>query len=152
MSPSLRCFGYIRLSYLRQWVHAFHRPSISSGGQRHVHNVRQRDSGPTWPGVDWIWLKGRLRASSTAWEKEQDEEIEHVLWSAETMCLLLGSRSVGPDSLQFQGLQHIRLPCPSLSPGVCLNSAELVMISKHLMLCRPLLLLLSIFPSWNQSY
>ena len=26
------------------------------------------------------------------------------------------------DSLQPHGLQHIRLPCPSLSPGVCSNT------------------------------
>ena len=30
--------------------------------------------------------------------------------------------SVMPDSLQPHGLQHARLPCPSLSPGVCSNS------------------------------
>ena len=29
------------------------------------------------------------------------------------------------DSLQPHGLQHTRLPCPSLSPGVCLNSGPL---------------------------
>ena len=124
-SPSLRCFGYIRLSYLRQWVHTLHHPSISLGGQRHVHNVRQSDGASIWPGADWAWLKGRLSASSTAWEKEQDEEIEDVLWSAETTQLLLCSRSVVPNPLQLQGLQHTRLPCPSLSPRVCLNSHPL---------------------------
>ena len=30
-----------------------------------------------------------------------------------------------PDSLQPHGLQHARLPCPSLSPGVCSNSCPL---------------------------
>ena len=29
------------------------------------------------------------------------------------------------DSLQPHGLQHIRCPCPSLSPGVCSNSCPL---------------------------
>ena len=29
------------------------------------------------------------------------------------------------DSLQLHGLQHTRLPCPSLSPGVCSNSCSL---------------------------
>ena len=29
------------------------------------------------------------------------------------------------SSLQFQGLQHVRLPCPSLSLGVCSNSCPL---------------------------
>ena len=32
------------------------------------------------------------------------------------------SRSVMSNSLQSHGLQHIRLPCPSLTPRVCWNS------------------------------
>ena len=40
------------------------------------------------------------------------------------------------DSLQPHGLQHARLACPSLSPGVCsLMSIESVMPSNHLSLC-----------------
>ena len=35
------------------------------------------------------------------------------------------SRSVVSDSLQHHELQHIKLPCPSLSPGVCSNSYPL---------------------------
>ena len=50
-------------------------------------------------------------------------------------------------------LQHTRLPHPSLSPWVCSNSCPLshviesVTLSNHLILCHPLLLLPSIFPS-----
>ena len=46
-------------------------------------------------------------------------------------------------SLQPHGLQHSRLLCPSLSPGVCLNSLflESVMLSNHLILCCPILLM-----------
>ena len=45
-------------------------------------------------------------------------------------------------------LQHARPPCPSPTPRVySLMSTELVMPSSHLILCRPLLLLPSIFPS-----
>ena len=52
-----------------------------------------------------------------------------------------------PNSLQPHGLQHARLPCPSLSLGVCSDSTtESMMPSNHLILCRPLLLP-SIFPS-----
>ena len=52
------------------------------------------------------------------------------------------------DSLQPDGLQHIRLPCPSLSPSLLkLTSIESVMLSSHLIPCCPLLLLPSIFPS-----
>ena len=51
------------------------------------------------------------------------------------------------DSLQTHGLQHARLPCPSLSPRVCPNlmSIESVMPSNYLILRCPLLLLSSIF-------
>ena len=50
------------------------------------------------------------------------------------------------DSLHPHELQHARLPCPSLSPRVCSNSCP-VMLSNHLILCHPLLLLPSVFPS-----
>ena len=39
--------------------------------------------------------------------------------------LLLFSRSVVSNSLQPHGLQHTRLLCPSLSPGVCSDSCPL---------------------------
>ena len=43
---------------------------------------------------------------------------------------------------------HARLPYPSPNPGACsLMSIESVMPSNHLILCHPLLLLPSIFPS-----
>ena len=45
------------------------------------------------------------------------------------------------NSLQLHGLQHTRPPCPSPT------SIELLMPSKHLILCHPLFLLPSIFPS-----
>ena len=51
---------------------------------------------------------------------------------------------------QPHGLQHARLPCPSLYPGACSNSRPLSLLempSYHLILCRPLRLLLSVFPS-----
>ena len=58
------------------------------------------------------------------------------------------SHSVAPDSLQAHGLQHARPPCPSPTPGVLkLMCIESVMPSNHLILCRPLLLLPSIFTS-----
>ena len=39
--------------------------------------------------------------------------------------LLLFRHSVVSNSLLLRGLQHTRLPCPSLSPDVCLNSCPL---------------------------
>ena len=41
------------------------------------------------------------------------------------------------NSLQPHGLQHARLPCPSLSPRFM--SIELVMLSNHFILCHSLL-------------
>ena len=52
------------------------------------------------------------------------------------------------DSLRPHELQHARPPCPSPTPGVHSNSSiESVMPSNHLILCCPLLLSPSIFPS-----
>ena len=50
-------------------------------------------------------------------------------------------------SLRPHGLQHTRLLCPSPAPRTWSNSCPLVMPSNRLVLCRPLLLLPSIFPS-----
>ena len=71
-------------------------------------------------------------------------QIPSKLWSSVQF-----SHSVMSDSLWSHGLQHTRLPCTSTnSQSLCkLMSIELVMPSKHLVLCRPLLLLPSIFPS-----
>ena len=53
------------------------------------------------------------------------------------------------DSLQPQGLQRPRLPCSSVSPGLCSNSCPIksMMPSNYLILCHTVLLLSSVFPS-----
>ena len=53
------------------------------------------------------------------------------------------------NSFRPRGLQHTRLPCPSLSPRACSNSCLLCRwcYPFHLVLCRPSLLPPSIFPS-----
>ena len=52
------------------------------------------------------------------------------------------------DSLQPHGLQHARPLCPSPTPSLPkLMSIESVKPSNHLIFCRPLLFLPSIFPS-----
>ena len=65
------------------------------------------------------------------------------------MCSVQLSGSVMSNSLRPHGLQYTGLPRPSLSPRVCSNSCtiESVMPSNHLILCHPLFLLPSIFPS-----
>ena len=52
------------------------------------------------------------------------------------------------DFLRPHGLQHVRPPFPSPTPGVDSNMChESVMPSNHLILCHPFLLPSSIFPS-----
>ena len=49
-------------------------------------------------------------------------------WSNKYCCSkqqILFSCSVVSNSLQPHGLQHTRIPCPSLSPGICSNSCPL---------------------------
>ena len=59
------------------------------------------------------------------------------------------SRSVVSDSLQPHESQDARPPCriTNSQSSLRLTSIESVMPSRHLILCRPLLLLPSIFPS-----
>ena len=63
--------------------------------------------------------------------------------------LLFSSVAQLCPTLWPHGLQHARLPCPSPTLGACSNSCpwKLVMPSNHLILCCPLLLLPSVFPS-----
>ena len=63
--------------------------------------------------------------------------------------LLLFSCSFVSDFSWPHGLQHARLPCPSLSPGACSNSCPLSCWCHPTILCCPLLLLPSI--SQHQS-
>ena len=53
------------------------------------------------------------------------------------------------NSFRPHGLQHARPPCPSPAPRALLKlmSIQSVTPSNHLILCRPLLLLPSIFPN-----
>ena len=58
------------------------------------------------------------------------------------------SHLVVSDSSRPQGPQHARPPCSSPTPGLLkLMSIESLMPSNHLILCHPLLLLPSVFPS-----
>ena len=63
--------------------------------------------------LPWIWCAGKA-----LWP----------LWPSHSQIItstLLFRHSVMSDSLQSQGLQHARLPCPSPSPRVCSNSCPL---------------------------
>ena len=89
----------------------------------------------------------------------QETKILYILWCRQkkkrgnTGIMFLCSSvqfsgSVVSDFLWPRGLQHTRPLCPSPTPIVYSNSSiESVMSSNHLILCRPLLLPPSIFPS-----
>ena len=63
-------------------------------------------------------------------------------------CSVQSGHSAMSDSLQSHGLQHAKLPCPSLSPRVCSKSCPLSQwCHSTISSCHPLLLLPSIFPS-----
>ena len=82
-------------------------------------------------------------------KEEQDSNRIIVVIVTDFKILLLFSRSVVSNCLHPHGLQHARLPYPSLSPGACSNSCPLiesVVSSNHPILCHPFLLP-SIFPS-----
>ena len=68
------------------------------------------------------------------------------------LLLLLFSHSAMSNSLQTHGQWHPRLPCPSPSPRVCSNLCPLSRWYNHLILCCPLLLLPSVFPSIRVLY
>ena len=74
--------------------------------------------GPSWdPAVSrfcWGPGKDRLPGPSTA-----------SRWPHNPYSLLAIVQSLSPDSLWSRGLQHTRLPCLPLSPGVCSNSCSL---------------------------
>ena len=69
------------------------------------------------------------------------------IWELRPVQSVQFSRSVVSHSLQPHEPKHARPPFPSPTPGVHPNSIVLGMLSSHLILCHPLLLLPSIFPS-----
>ena len=90
---------------------------------------------------------GTVTVTRTTDWKQPNIHISRIWIGKETECCCSVSKPWS-NSFQLHGLQHAVLPCPSLSSRVLeLMSIESVMPSNHLILCRPLLLLLSIFPS-----
>ena len=88
--------------------------------------------------------RGAWQALYSPWGQKESDRTEHM----HNNVLCCSVIKLCP-TLRPHGLQHTRLPCPSLSSRVCSNSCplKLVMPSNHLILCCPLLFLSSIFPS-----
>ena len=64
--------------------------------------------------------------------ENQEARVENLSLHLKAL-LLLFSRSVMSVSLQPHGLKHARLPCPSLSLGVCSNSCDAIQPSHPLL-------------------
>ena len=78
----------------------------------------------------WPWSAA---AQWQGWEPTSDKERAHELikngrspiWGSSctgNLCCCCFSVAMSCQTLRPHGLQHARLPCPSLSPGVCSNS------------------------------
>ena len=86
--------------------------------------------------LEWVafpfsrgWLRRNVKC---LWkEKCRDNQLQSCdqffKWGLLYICIfpILFSSWVVSDSLQPRGWQHTRLPCPSLSPGVCSDSCVL---------------------------
>ena len=66
-----------------------------------------------------------LQVRSPELQLEMTNEVFATVITSKTWLLFLFSHSVMSDSWQPCGLQHVRLPCPLTSPGVCSNSCPL---------------------------
>ena len=104
-----------------------------------------------------VWISGSLsstpgfvRMSSIVWASIwtlQRIPCSHMKVKGGWRRVLLSSHSVMSKSLWLHGLQHTRIPSPSLFSWSLLKlmSVESVMPSNHLILCHPLFLP-SVFP------
>ena len=79
--------------------------------------------------------------------RRQEWRTGTLLSTLGTVVVAVVQSQVMSDSLQPQGLQHTRLPSTISQSLLKLVSFESVMPSNYLILCCPLLLLPSIFPS-----
>ena len=96
--------------------------------------------------AEW-WLPGAEERRECRIILQQVQSFSLGRWKILEIALI-GVQSLSHvHSLQSHGLQNPRLPCPSPSPSLLkLMSIESVM-DEHLILCHPLLLLPSVFPS-----
>ena len=97
---------------------------LLGGDKRLQHFWDQRRklvSGPCPASIAPTWRIGELLPLISIWLKEslwRQLRGQHKYPS----CCFFFSCSVVSDSLRPHGLQHCRLPCPSLYPGACSNS------------------------------
>ena len=140
------------LTVRHDWATSLSRTGEGNGNPLQCSSLENpRDGAASWSAVYGVTQSrtqlNRLSSNTqnsieySSWQMANSNQLSFTL-------LLFFSHSVMADYLQSHGRQHARLPCPSPSPRPCSNSStELIMPSNHLILCLPLLLLPSIFPS-----
>ena len=125
----LRCFSCVWL-YAILWTRAHQAPlSMQFFRQEYWDGLLcfppgdPPDTGIEAASLSSPALAGGFFTTSEIWEAPW--YYIYVLYNILYIILLLFSCSVESDSLRSHGLQHTRLPCSSLSPGVCSNSCPL---------------------------
>ena len=99
---------------------------------------------------NYFQKEGEVNSAKRCSAKECSKDRIHTFRTHASYSLRLFSCSVVSNSLWPHRLQHARIPYPSPSPRAWSNScpsSRTWMPSNHLILCHPLLLLSSIFPS-----
>ena len=138
--PSIRVFSNesaLRIRWPKHWSFSFNIARFSE--HPGLVSLSASRFGVWWRSSSWC-ADNCLLAVSLPGEKK--DHLCHVVF--------FFSCSVVSYSLWPHAPQHTRLSCPSLSPRVCSNSCPLSRSCHqtiYLILCRPLLLLPSIFPS-----
>ena len=104
-----------------------------------------------WPGAE-IFLLRSIWPFAILFIGKFPKKIQHPPKQILPFISVQFSHSVVSDSLRHHESQHVRPPCPSPTPRVHSNSCPLCpWPSSHLILCRPLLLLPPIPPSFRVS-
>ena len=120
----------------KQW----HPKAMNTAKSTQISFLTQFSNKRNWDSEEMVgWLTG---TGNTRW-------VWSTLQVQKVFCWLMSSGSVVSDSSWTHGLQHARLPCPSLPPRACSNSCPLSQwchptVSSSVV---PLFLLLSVFPS-----
>ena len=76
---------------------------------------------PCFSGAAQCWWDDGETQATQHWFNPQEKQHVHITWWC-LLTLVYLSLLVMSDSLWPRGLQHIRLPCPSPTPGACSNS------------------------------
>ena len=108
---------------------------LSQKKQQHINEAWRADlinSKKEWVNskTDYLKLPNQKNTNKTK-AKLSFKSLQNLQNFINSQCTSLFSCPIVSNSLQRHGLQHARLPCPSLPPGVCSNmSVELTMPSK----------------------